>query len=222
MHKIIVVAIIVLTIIHMMCHKSTPKTTILVDIHDNNITLKYCKNFLSAKLCDSIINQIDETKFIKSNISFGDDDFCTSKTLSLPSIDPFAKILNEKICNILQIDPIYGEELQVQKYDLGDEFKDHTDYFSEDVEVEMDNIKQYGQRTWTFIIYLNDVEKGGHTDFKHSNLSIKPEKGMALVWYNLQEGSEIKGNQYTLHAFRPVKAGNQYMITKWFRTKPIQ
>ena len=42
-----------------------------------------------------------------------------------------------------------------------------------------------GQRTWTTMIYLNDVEKGGETYFKHLKLKIKPEKGLLIAWNNL-------------------------------------
>lgn len=222
MQQLVIILTIVLTLSYMMWHMMRGhKVPTLILIPNNHVTLKYCKNFLSENFCDTIIKKMDDKKFVKSSITFGDDDFCTSKTTSLPSTAPLAKILNEKICDILQIDPMYGEELQIHKYDRHDQFKDHTDYFSKDVEVEMDHIKQNGQRTWTFMIYLNDVEKGGHTDFKLLNLSIKPEKGMALAWYNLKEDSEIEGNHYTVHAELPVEAGNKYVITKWFKSNSV-
>lgn len=226
MIKLILILTIVLILSKMMwyiMHTSnmhTPKIKMLTDIRNNYITLKCCKDFFSTDLCDSIIEKIDEKKFVKSNITYGDDNFRTSKTLILRSTDPLADFINKKISDILQIDPMYGEDLQLQKYDRHNEFKDHTDYFSENVEVEMNHIRRNGQRTWTCMIYLNDVEKGGHTDFKLLDLSIKPEKGMLLVWYNLQKDSEIEGNHYTLHAGRPVEAGKKYVITKWFRTRP--
>ena len=42
-----------------------------------------------------------------------------------------------------------------------------------------------GQRTWTTMIYLNDVEEGGETYFKYLNLKIKPKKGLLIGWNNL-------------------------------------
>ena len=42
-----------------------------------------------------------------------------------------------------------------------------------------------GQRTWTTMIYLNDVKEGGETYFKHLKLKVKPKEGMLLAWNNL-------------------------------------
>ena len=41
----------------------------------------------------------------------------------------------------------------------------------------------------TFTVYLNDVGKdnGGHTTFTKLNFSVRPEKGMAIAWHNLND-----------------------------------
>ena len=41
-----------------------------------------------------------------------------------------------------------------------------------------------GQRIQTFMIYLSDVEAGGHTIFPQAGISIKPKEGSALFWFN--------------------------------------
>ena len=59
------------------------------------------------------------------------------------------------------IDPAYGEPLQGQRYDVGQEFKAHTDYF-EPGGADYDRFCSVaGQRTWTFMVYLNAVDAGG-------------------------------------------------------------
>jgi len=37
-------------------------------------------------------------------------------------------------------------------------------------------------RHLTFMTYLNDIEKGGETEYMYQNLSIKPQKGLTLIW----------------------------------------
>ena len=37
-----------------------------------------------------------------------------------------------------------------------------------------------GQRTWTTMIYLNDVQNGGETYFKSLDLKIKPKRGSPI------------------------------------------
>jgi len=37
-------------------------------------------------------------------------------------------------------------------------------------------------RHLVFMTYLNDVEKGGETEFYHQNIKVKPEKGLTIIW----------------------------------------
>jgi prolyl 4-hydroxylase len=46
----------------------------------------------------------------------------------------------------------------------------------------IDHDKGMGQRTYTFMIYLNEVKEGGETEFKKLNQSFSPMKGKALIW----------------------------------------
>ena len=67
------------------------------------------------------------------------------------------------------------------------------------------------------MIYLNDVEDGGTTDFPRIGVAIPPQRGALIVWNNcLPDGSL---NQDTLHAGTPVITGTKYIITKWYRTR---
>jgi hypothetical protein len=43
-----------------------------------------------------------------------------------------------------------------------------------------DNITAF--RGLVYMTYLNDVKKGGETEFKYQKLKIKPEKGLSLIW----------------------------------------
>ena len=52
----------------------------------------------------------------------------------------------------------HGEGLQGQWYEVGEEFKQHFDYDSGPSKA----LEDIGQRTWTFMLFLNDVEEGGH------------------------------------------------------------
>jgi prolyl 4-hydroxylase len=68
------------------------------------------------------------------------------------------------------------------------------------------------------MIYLNDVEAGGATEFPRLNISVPPQQGALLCWNNaLADGSP---NDQTIHAARPVERGVKYVITKWYRTRP--
>jgi prolyl 4-hydroxylase len=106
--------------------------------------------------------------------------------------------------------------MQGQRYALGQYYKQHCDYFKPLTKEYKTYCEWMGQRTWTFMIYLNDVEEGGETYFKHLKLKIKPEQGTAVIWNNLYRNG--LPNPKTLHEALPPVSGKKYIITKWFRS----
>eukprot|EP00741_Cyanophora_paradoxa_P009062 tig00001467_g8775.t1 len=76
---------------------------------------------------------------------------------------------------------------------------------------------QGGQRIWTAMIYLNDVEEGGETWFP-APASASPHPRPADRLNNL--AADGSPNDATLHEARPVLGGTKYIITKWFRERP--
>jgi prolyl 4-hydroxylase len=66
------------------------------------------------------------------------------------------------------------------------------------------------------MVYLNDVEAGGETYFKHLNLKIKPQQGTLIAWNNLYKNG--LPNLKTMHEAFPPVSGSKYVITKWWRS----
>ena len=51
--------------------------------------------------------------------------------------------------------------------------------------------KNYGgPRLTTFMVYLSQVESGGHTVFPTIDLYVKPKAGDALFWFNLNSSGD--------------------------------
>ena len=67
------------------------------------------------------------------------------------------------------------------------------------------------------MIYLNDVLDGGETFFTYLNQKITPKKGTAVIWCNLYSDGTL--NRNTKHQGMPVKNGEKWIITKWFRNE---
>jgi prolyl 4-hydroxylase len=186
--------------------------TALADIYEIN-------NFLSADECKGIIDLMSRN-LQPSTVTDpnADRSVRTSSTSHLNCLDPLIEIVERRMHSTMQISLNQGEELQGQRYLVGQEFKSHTDYFDGNVGYNQVHLDR-GQRTWTLMVYLNDVEEGGFTKFtKIVDLEIKPEVGKALVWNNQKPNGD--GNPYTEHWGMPVIKGEKYIITKWMREKP--
>jgi prolyl 4-hydroxylase len=128
--------------------------------------------------------------------------------------DPVIRDVDRRICAALQIDPAFAEPTQAQLYDVGGEFKPHTDYF-ESYELERYSTPVWGQRTWTFMVYLNEPGSGGDTVFPQLGLSVRPKTGTAVLWNSLH--ADGRPNPHSIHHGTPVSAGWKAIITKWFR-----
>jgi prolyl 4-hydroxylase len=178
-------------------------------------------NFLTKNECLNLI-EIINSNLRPSTVSDPKDectvsDYRTSKTSDLHYFDnDFFLHIDRKISNYMGLSPFLGETMQAQKYEPGQYYKEHWDFF-------MPTTKEYkvycgwmGQRTWTSMVYLNDVEEGGETYFKHLKLKVKPKQGTLVTWNNLYKNG--LPNLKTMHEACPPTSGPKYVITKWWRS----
>ena len=182
------------------------------------IELFSLRQFLTPVECAGLIGQIDAGRRPSTIADAnGDAYFRTSETCDLAATDPLVIALNAKLAWISGIDPAHGEPCQGQRYDIGQEFKAHTDYFEPDGADFPKYCTISGQRTWTFMIYLNAVSAGGGTRFPELGRSFQPEPGALLAWNNrLPDG---RCNPAALHHGMAVRKGTKYVITRWYRER---
>ncbi|WP_347304270.1 2OG-Fe(II) oxygenase [Croceibacterium sp. TMG7-5b_MA50] len=175
--------------------------------------------FLPAQMCADLIDLIDRDRR-PSTIADpnGDNYFRTSETCDLPADLPLVQDLERRLHDLNGIDPVHGEPVQGQRYAVGQEFKAHTDYFEPTGQDFAQFCSVAGNRTWTFMIYLNDVEAGGATRFKVVDKIFQPETGKLVCWNNHRPDGTL--NPATLHHGMKVRKGVKYVITKWYREKP--
>jgi prolyl 4-hydroxylase len=185
----------------------------------NKLQLYVVDDFLNESECDEIVAIIDQNLRPSTvTIESTDKYFRTSRTCDLCLLNlPAVEKLDEKIARATGIRLPYSEGIQAQRYETGQQFKAHTDFFEPGTPEYAKFGGERGNRTWTFMVYLNTVEKGGGTKFFSIDKTFKPVKGRAVVWNNLTAGGVV--NPDTLHAGLPVKEGHKIIITKWFREK---
>lgn len=126
---------------------------------------------------------------------------------------PIHSIL-EKVCYLTGCKQNQIEGLMVVRYEVGQEYYNHHDYFKS---ADKDLIKEGGQRIATFFCYLNSLDEGdgGETEFPEIGVKVKPSKGTAVFWWN----EDPRGNplEKTLHRGNPIKKGVKYGLNIWIR-----
>lgn len=175
-------------------------------------------DFLSRTECERLCMMVDATARPSSLHELGyDSGFRTSFSGDLDPHDSFVKSISRRIDDVLGVNPVVGEPIQGQRYLPGQQFKAHNDWFYTTENYWKDERKRGGQRSWTSMVFLNDVEEGGETHFTDIGIKIQPKRGVLLLWNNATP--EGVPNEGTMHAGTPVVKGAKYIITKWYRTR---
>jgi prolyl 4-hydroxylase len=175
--------------------------------------------FLSEDECDRLAAMIDAAAEPSGILSHGYTEvWRTSSSANFDRSDPFIQQIERQIDGFVGLPGEWGETIQGQRYEPGQQFRDHLDTFWTEAEYWADEARRGGQRAATAMVFLSDVEAGGETEFARLGASVPPQKGVILAWNNVTADGSL--NEMTLHAGRPVERGVKYIITKWYRTRP--
>ena len=177
------------------------------------------RDFLSAAECKDLCRKIDSQRQPSAVLGeFPDPDYRTSESCNLDPHDKLVKSIEQRINELMGINPAHGEGMQGQRYAVGQQFKPHHDFFYTDQPYWEEMERAGGQRTWTAMMFLNEPEAGGQTNFPQANIRVTPRTGNLLAWNNLDRFG--MPNMHSLHQGMPVEAGVKYVITKWYRERP--
>lgn len=141
--------------------------------------------------------------------------------------DPVVREVEERLSRHVMLPSGHGEGIQVLRYENGQEYKPHFDYFFHE-----GGVDNGGNRLATVLMYLADVEEGGETVFPNvpapagqtreagftecamRGLAYRPKKGSAVVFWSLRpDGTLDKGS---VHGSCPVVRGTKWAATKWY------
>ncbi len=192
-------------------------------VYSNEACVLYAiPDFFTAEECELLI--AEGTKYLEPsrvgapNDTTKIDRSVRSSSTSMLSTVSDAAITQTAIERIAQAyghPNLFSDPLQFNTYRVGEEFVAHHDYH--DPETNVARIGREGQRTWTFLMYLNDDFEGGETEFPELSTVIKPTRGMLVFWNNLNADGTV--NPATLHQSNPVTSGTKHMMTKWHKNK---
>jgi prolyl 4-hydroxylase len=187
-------------------------------VDNDQLQLYLLDDFMTPDECQRLI-ALSARHLSPSTTTYASEDkeHRTSSTAYLCNVDsPLSTQVDDKICRTLGIRTEYSEGApQTQRYEVGQQFKPHFDWFQPDTLVYRRFAGVRGNRTWTFMVYLNEGMEGGATRFTEIDYVIQPRQGLAVFWNNLNPDGTP--NPATKHAGEPVTKGFKVIITKWFR-----
>lgn len=176
----------------------------------------------SDAYCDSLIEYFDWCN--KQNRSFGRTEAerlkkdesallnpVSQQTISFatPNITMYINEFNQGFW-----DTCYKEYRE--KYSVLSDYDNHTIYTYKIQRTEPtggyhiwhseDGSKEFSKRVGVYILYLNDVEEGGETEFLYFSKRVKPKKGRLMIF---------PPNYPWAHRGNPPLSGVKYILTGW-------
>ncbi|WP_417450063.1 2OG-Fe(II) oxygenase [Kordiimonas sp.] len=179
--------------------------------------------FLGGAECKHLIARAKTQEMMRATVSGEKDGVISSgRTNDVCWLDhtgdPACKRIALKVAGLVGMPLSHAEKFQVIRYDVGTEYKPHFDAFEAHTTAGQRNMKGGGQRLITVLGYLNNVKKGGATEFPKLDISIPAEMGKLLVFHNCLPGTTERHPQ-SLHAGRPVEEGEKWAFNLWFRAE---
>eukprot|EP00747_Dinoflagellata_sp_TGD_P127526 gnl/TRDRNA2_/TRDRNA2_174419_c0_seq1.p1 gnl/TRDRNA2_/TRDRNA2_174419_c0~~gnl/TRDRNA2_/TRDRNA2_174419_c0_seq1.p1 ORF type:complete len:339 (+),score=64.19 gnl/TRDRNA2_/TRDRNA2_174419_c0_seq1:92-1108(+) len=135
--------------------------------------------------------------------------------------DTILEGINERLEELTQIPRKNMEPFQTLKYEKGQYYTKHHDL------ERGQGAQPCGVRVATFFMYLNDVTKGGGTHFPRLKLEVRPRRGRAILWWNVNFTGLLKGKTPKAlgpdlrleHAALPVEEGEKWAVNRWIHEK---
>jgi prolyl 4-hydroxylase len=109
------------------------------------------------------------------------------------------------------------ESPQVLSYRVGQQYKQHADYFNPEYPAFADMLAVLGQRVATCLTWLNEDFAGGETDFPRAKFRHKGKTGDAMLFMNVT--SDQKPDLMSVHAGLPVTQGRKWLLSQWVRDR---
>ena len=197
--------------------------------------------FLTVAECDHIIAtaEPDMAKSLVSHmdkdVGKPDEEFRTSTNTFLSSAgDARLQAIDRRVANMTRLPLNHQEFAQVLRYQKGQLYGAHHDYWPADSYTQPDIVAMtkggWKNRLLTVFWYMSDVALGGETNFPDAagfppidsddvardcrrGLRVRPERGKVIAFYSLLPDGT--GDVSSLHGACPPKVGLKWAANKW-------
>lgn len=187
-------------------HEPTETVAGCVDIYDDVIASPHV--FIKVaemihKWRDAIVHEMENDSYVvdKSNrsnviLDVNGDDYSTHPMFTY-MIDTVRQYLGY-YCAKYSADYQYLEKVQLLRYDVGQDYKAHSDSGPN------------FPRVVSALLYLNEVPIGGQTEFVNFGVSVDPKPGRLVIF---------PSNYAYTHIAHPPVEGKKYVFVFWTREK---
>lgn len=124
----------------------------------------------------------------------------------------------QRMARVVGLPHTHAESIQVIHYESGEQYGPHFDaYEPEAVRAARggSGAMDGGQRVVTAMVYLNEPEQGGETEFVNLGLKIAPSTGKMLVFHTCFNGTATS-HPDSFHAGRKPATGEKWALNLWF------
>lgn len=164
------------------------------------------ENAVDPRFCDFLVNYMDKAEFVDFNRNFS---HVKDKQICLDGFSPsecsqMMKYVNNCLFHYINEYTYLGNFSYVSSLCLLQKTEPTNGYHlfhAENVNWNLNN------RTMAWMVYLNDVEEGGETEFLYQKRKVKPKKGTILIW---------PGGYTHLHRGNPPMS-DKYIATGWYQ-----
>jgi len=201
-------------------------------------------SFVDGSVCTHIINKAlphvakSAVSHMDHDVGKPDTNWRSSSTYFMPSDDEVLRVLDKRVSALTVTRRVQQEYAQVLRYERGERYAAHHDYFDINMYRQSADIMQltkkgFFNRLVTVFFYLTDVEEGGHTNFPRAGggpqphdfedcsrgVAIAPQEGRIVIFYSLDPAGHM--DEYSLHGGCSVEKGTKWSANKWIWNQPM-
>ena len=190
-------------------------------------------NAFSDEFCDNLVKDFESYDKNNQTIEGQSDrgiDYNTKKSKDL-NIFGHSELHSKYTVQVAETFNKYLSGEYLTNLPHNDKFAANTELFYGDTYYECLNIQKYeklsghynawhietgnfdlSKRLFVFLLYLNDVEKGGQTEILYSGQKIQPKKGRLVIWPSTFP--------YVHKGHIPL-SDDKYILTTWLSFRPM-
>ena len=133
----------------------------------------------------------------------------------IAELDLLVEVIRTRISAATRVPVPFFEPPQILRYQPGQRFKLHADFFDPAVAGYREEIAARGQRVGTFLIYLNDDYAAGETEFPEAGIKWRGKTGDGLFFANVDRAGQP--DRRAVHAGLPPSGGDKWVFSQWIR-----